>query len=362
MTIRRLHRVGLILVAACWLLAAPASAEITASGNVTASGNISAAPKIIYFQDGFETNDFTAWTGTFQSGTPAQDLPDVQSSVKRSGTYAAHAHYNNPSNAYSGTVDTSGTSVTWISGNTFGLGWDNDGGALIVINSVTYTVSSVTDTTHLVLTTSAGTQSGVSYTCSGNARQDANIHSYVHFDTGQGYPNGLEEVYVRMYVRYHLNAGGTDAGTGNTLQRKIMYFKDVATEGGSVVNFVVTSFANKFSLSAAAAGACNADGHAFNYGWDPPYLMTPPDRGWDTWYSVEVYLKLNTPGVSDGKIAFWVDGVQSLDYQSYNPRGTCTGGYKRFQFGVQADRSFTDPIDEERYWDDVVISNSYIGP
>jgi hypothetical protein len=61
----------------------------------------------------------------------------------------------------SGTVNTSGTEVTWDSGTTFKAWWA--GAGPISINGVEYTIASVASTTSLTLTTSAGTQTGVSY-------------------------------------------------------------------------------------------------------------------------------------------------------------------------------------------------------
>lgn len=59
---------------------------------------------------------------------------------------------------YAGTVDTSGTTVTKASGTNFFPGME---GQRIKINNVFYTVSSVTSSTVLVLTSTAGVQSGV---------------------------------------------------------------------------------------------------------------------------------------------------------------------------------------------------------
>jgi len=60
-----------------------------------------------------------------------------------------------------GTVNTSGTAVTWVSGDKFNL--YNMAGKTVVINSVSYTVSSVSSATSMTLQSSAGTQNGVSF-------------------------------------------------------------------------------------------------------------------------------------------------------------------------------------------------------
>lgn len=60
-----------------------------------------------------------------------------------------------------GTVDTSGAAVTWASGSTF-ASWMV--GETIFISGVPYVVLSVTDSTHLTLTTSAGVQVAAAFT------------------------------------------------------------------------------------------------------------------------------------------------------------------------------------------------------
>ena len=59
-----------------------------------------------------------------------------------------------------GTVSTVTTAVTWVSGDTFPA-WL--AGLPIMINGTVYTVSSVTTSTAVVLSTSAGTQTGVAF-------------------------------------------------------------------------------------------------------------------------------------------------------------------------------------------------------
>jgi hypothetical protein len=62
-----------------------------------------------------------------------------------------------------GTVNTNGTNVTWVSGTQFSMSW---AGHVITINSLTYAIASVSSATSLTLLTTAGTQTGVSYTFS----------------------------------------------------------------------------------------------------------------------------------------------------------------------------------------------------
>jgi hypothetical protein len=59
-----------------------------------------------------------------------------------------------------GTVNTSGTAVTYVSGPVFNTSWPS--GFQVIIAGVTYKVSSVASTTSMTLQSSAGTQSGAS--------------------------------------------------------------------------------------------------------------------------------------------------------------------------------------------------------
>lgn len=84
----------------------------------------------------------------------------------------------NTNNGFVGVVSTSGTAVTLVSGNsswnsiggttiqfpvTSPAAWPSESNPHIVINGTQYTVSTITDATHLTLTTSAGTQTNVAY-------------------------------------------------------------------------------------------------------------------------------------------------------------------------------------------------------
>ena len=66
--------------------------------------------------------------------------------------------------AGAGTVDTNGTAVSLDSGSAF---FDLNPGNPILINGVIYAIASITDENNLVLTTSAGVQSGVNWSAYG---------------------------------------------------------------------------------------------------------------------------------------------------------------------------------------------------
>ncbi len=111
-----------------------------------------------------------------------------------------------------GTVNTSGTSVTWVSGNTFGTSvpgatWN---GTRFVINGVNYNVSSVGSGTALTLTASAGTQSGVTYHIGCNG-------PYVAIKNGGEFKNGIRILWEGNITEQVWN--GKDFGTAyNTVQ------------------------------------------------------------------------------------------------------------------------------------------------
>jgi hypothetical protein len=79
-----------------------------------------------------------------------------------SGPYTLTTIHAFTSGTAAGTVNVSGTAVTWEAGSSFvtGSAWI---GASIEIHGTSYTIASVTSSTALTLTASAGSQTGVGY-------------------------------------------------------------------------------------------------------------------------------------------------------------------------------------------------------
>jgi hypothetical protein len=78
------------------------------------------------------------------------------------------------------------------------------------------------------------------------------------------------------------------------------------------------------------------------------------------WYRIEVHLKLNTPGQSDGVFEYWVDGNLEARQTGLNLRGSYT------VYGINAiyfpeNYSCTGANGKHRYFDNFVVSRNPIG-
>jgi hypothetical protein len=115
--------------------------------------------------------------------------------------------------SFSGTVNTNGTAVTRVSGDSFDQLLTQ---SKIVINGVTYTVASVNSATSMTLTATAGTQSGVAYSAGPRFTQTT---QNVNFSYSQPVPGGqpLPSTYQYMYTDI------TTSGKGFTHETSVEY-------------------------------------------------------------------------------------------------------------------------------------------
>jgi hypothetical protein len=97
------------------------------------------------------------------------------------------------------------------------------------------------------------------------------------------------------------------------------------------------------------------------YNFGPEFVSRPditPQLG--RWYSYEVMVKANTPGLKDGRIAFWIDGKLAADFQNVRVRETTDLKIDRFSVDLHI-KSNTLGV-AKKYYDNVVAATSYIGP
>lgn len=92
-----------------------------------------------------------------------------------------------------------------------------------------------------------------------------------------------------------------------------------------------------------------------------PFISRPeitPQLG--KWYCFEIMVKANTPGMRDGRIALWLDGNVIADFTNLRLRDITE--LKIDHIGLSLHGNGGIKAISKKYYDNVVISKSYIGP
>lgn len=95
------------------------------------------------------------------------------------------------------------------------------------------------------------------------------------------------------------------------------------------------------------------------WGWHNDY------RGFlegNRWYSIEQYLKLNTPGQKDGILRAWVDGRLAFEKTDIRFRHVDKLKIEQIWMNVYHGGTKPSPYDQHLFIDNVVIAKKYIGP
>ena len=79
------------------------------------------------------------------------------------------------------------------------------------------------------------------------------------------------------------------------------------------------------------------------------------------WVAVEAQAKLNTPGQSDGYNCLWIDGIKQCERTSLDFRASYTAKGINCLF-LEAYWNSGSPVDQYRWYDDLVVSTKPIGP
>ena len=92
----------------------------------------------------------------------------------------------------------------------------------------------------------------------------------------------------------------------------------------------------------------------------PTFIPRPkvvPPRG--VWMCFEMMVKMNTPGIRDGRVAVWQNGILIADWQNVRFRDVNTVKIDQIQLenGGQGSTQQND-----KWYDNLVIATSYIGP
>jgi hypothetical protein len=104
--------------------------------------------------------------------------------------------------------------------------------------------------------------------------------------------------------------------------------------------------------------------------FDPLPNTRPKDRRWQrflaraTWHAVELHVKLNTPGASDGVVEGWFDGEKAVSLSGLRLRETGETHLEEMSFVsmFRARKRAAPTRDGQATFDDIVVASSYIGP
>jgi hypothetical protein len=82
----------------------------------------------------------------------------------------------------------------------------------------------------------------------------------------------------------------------------------------------------------------------------------------NTWYCIEQYLKLNTPGKPDGVLRAWVDGRPAFEKTDIRFRLVEKLRIEQIWMNVYHGGTKPSPYDQHLFIDNVVVAKEYIGP
>ena len=98
----------------------------------------------------------------------------------------------------------------------------------------------------------------------------------------------------------------------------------------------------------------------------PKYLQNNKGNDIDIesgqWYAVELMVKPNTPGLKDGEVKLWINGVLQMHHTGQNLRGNSTRGINDFWITSYFGGAATIHPEQSVWYDSIVVSKNYVGP
>lgn len=168
--------------------------------------------------------------------------------------------------------------------------------------------------------------------------------------------------FLRGYVYLKTPEPG---GTQNAIARKLYYLQDKPSpDNWSFILGVTGNNGTNWMTIAVQNGPIGGTSTTYY----PQGVIN-----YDTWYSIELEIQNSTVTSPpwNGVVRIWVNGTQweiqdggsnPLPDDEYDLNRGQNYPLEWFQIGQQADRDNFLPVDEYRYWDDIKIALSYIGP
>lgn len=180
-----------------------------------------------------------------------------------------------------------------------------------------------------------------------------------------------EEIYFRYYLRFgndwnpYLDGGKMPGVAGTYGKAGWGMRKSDGYNGWSVRG----SFDKRPSGAASVTGFTTLGSYAYHaditdssgesWAWNDSVAGVVENN---RWYAIEQYVKLNTPGETNGIFRAWVDGQQVFEKTNIRFRHVPSLKIETVWFNVYHGGTSTAPKDMALYIDNVVIARKYIGP
>jgi uncharacterized protein YjdB len=174
------------------------------------------------------------------------------------------------------------------------------------------------------------------------------------------------QVYWRMYLRHQ---PGWTGGGADKLSRAMIF----ATSGWAqaMIGHVWSSGATNEQLAVDPASGTDETGNLKstkyndfdNLRWLGLARSDAPIFDSDhvgRWYCIEARVRLNDPGQSNGLFQLWIDGIQEAERTGLN----WVGAYDAYGINAIFFENYWNsgsPVDQERYFDNIVVSTTRIG-
>jgi hypothetical protein len=176
--------------------------------------------------------------------------------------------------------------------------------------------------------------------------------------------DGLAHSFLRGYVYLKRpEPGGTLDGVG----RKLFYLWADPYSAGFLWSVIlgVRGASGKLNMYwSLQNGPLGGNSFVLDCGTNPPLTGIACNMQYDTWYAIEMEIQNNTAPASpwNGEVRIWVNGTKVFEALGASLNRQYDYPLKLFIIGQQADRINWDPVDEYRFWDDIVLADAYIGP
>ncbi|MHA6485002.1 cohesin domain-containing protein [Paenibacillus sp. strain BS8-2] len=195
-------------------------------------------------------------------------------------------------------------------------------------------------------------------------------HAYLNSVAAQN--EDLREVYYRFYVKHEQDWTG---GGGDKLARVTSLQNGNWAQAMTAVVWSGNNLSKNYLVSEAVRGI-DEEGNLKSTGWNDfannSYVgarqSTTPmydENHAGSWYAVEARVKLNDPGQSNGIFEVWIDDKLEMSNTNLDWIGTYEigpgAGYGLNWVSLENYWNAGTPQDQERYFDNFVISRSKIG-